>query len=55
MKMKKTIEKLEVVIIIESGATHNFVAPQVVAKTKIPLVKDIYLQVLDTEVTVEGL
>ena len=39
MKLKGTIGEQEVVVLIDSGATHNFISLDLVSKMQIPIVK----------------
>lgn len=39
MKLKGTIGEQEVVVLIDSGATHNFISLDLVSKMRIPIVK----------------
>lgn len=54
-KVKGKFGQLEFVVMIDCGATHNFVAPNVVQKAKLPVYTDRKFQVLlGTGVTVES-
>lgn len=56
MKVRGQFGRCEVVILIDSGALHNFVTPGVVEHSKLPLISGSKLQIrLGTGVTVDGL
>ncbi|CAA7028494.1 unnamed protein product [Microthlaspi erraticum] len=54
-KVRGTVGKYSVVIMMDSGATHNFIAPSLVSKLKLKTAKDKSLEVLlGTGVSVNG-
>ena len=54
-KVWGSIGKLDIVVMLDSGATHNFLSSRVVQKMNIPLVQDRRLEILlGTGITVNG-